>query len=190
MSVPGGRRAGEDALVLADLLHHASRWLRRGTAAELAPLGLTVAQARVLRVVGASDRPLCMTEIAAALDMVPRSATTMVDALEAAGLVLRQAAATDRRSVLVTATDRGAELLDQLDRARLTTAEQFFGRLRPNERATLQRLLAKVCDHSGCTSHTASTTGTAARRTAHPHSERLPGPSRRRTPPPDDGRSA
>ena len=77
----------DTTLELAELLTHTSRRLRRGSIVQLAPLGLTYAQARVLRLVAAHGRPLRMADLAAQLDVVPRSVTTMVDALEAAGLV-------------------------------------------------------------------------------------------------------
>ncbi len=55
----------------------------------------------MLRIVAAGTDPLRMADIAAQLDVVPRSVTTMVDGLEAAGLVVRRADPDDRRSVLV-----------------------------------------------------------------------------------------
>src|ERR1035438_5832265 len=71
----------DTTLELAELLTHTSRRLRRGSIVQLAPLGLTYAQARVLRLVAAHGRPLRMADLAAQLDVVPRSVTTMVDAL-------------------------------------------------------------------------------------------------------------
>ena len=118
--------------------------------AQLAPLGLTFAQARVLRVVAGADSPLRMAELAAALDVVPRSATSMIDALEAAGLVARQADREDRRSVLVALTPAGRRLLAHLDEARRATAEEVFGALGAADRADLHRLLSALCDHGAC----------------------------------------
>ena len=74
---------------LAELLACASWRLRRAVAEELAPLGLTFAQARALRLLARAGEPVRMGELAARLEVVPRSATSMVDALEAAGLVER-----------------------------------------------------------------------------------------------------
>jgi DNA-binding MarR family transcriptional regulator len=130
---------------LAELLIYAARRLRRGSTAQLAPLGLTNAQARVLAIVATAGRPLRMAEIAARLEVVPRSVTTMVDGVEAAGLIVRSADPDDRRSVLVNLTARGHALLESLERARRVTAENVFGRLADHERADLARLLGALC---------------------------------------------
>ena len=144
----GTQGAGGSALELAELLGHAARRLRRGSVAHLAPLGLTMAQARVLRVVGHGPRR--MADIAAALDVVPRTVTPMVDDLEAAGLVSRQADPGDRRSVLVEPTAEGRRLLERLARARRATAQQVFGALSTTERRQLQALLEQLCESGGC----------------------------------------
>jgi DNA-binding MarR family transcriptional regulator len=119
---------------------------------QLAPLGLTYAQARVLRLVAAGGRPLRMADLAAQLDVVPRSVTTMVDALEAAGLVARHADPGDRRSVLVALTDDGRRLLDGLEAARRDSADDVFGSLDPAQRHHLLDLLAVLCERGACVS--------------------------------------
>jgi len=58
------RKSSDTALELAELLSHSARRLRRGSTAQLAPLGLTAAQARVLRMVASAGRPLRMADIA------------------------------------------------------------------------------------------------------------------------------
>ncbi len=144
-----GTAALDTASQLAELLTFASRRLRRATSGLLVPLGLTVTQARVLRTVAGSGAPLRMADLAAELGVVPRSATSMVDALETAGYVERQSDPGDRRSVLVRATGRGRRLLQRLDEARRDGAEELFSALGPPDRAELVRLLGVVCD-SAC----------------------------------------
>ena len=119
---------------------------------QLAPLGLTYAQARVLRLVAADGRPLRMADLAAALDVVPRSVTTIVDALESAGLVARLADPGDRRSVLVALSDDGRRLLDRLDAARRDSAEEVFGGLDTAQRRQLLELLGVLCARGSCVS--------------------------------------
>jgi DNA-binding MarR family transcriptional regulator len=106
----------------------------------------------VLRIVAAAGRPLRMADIAARLEVVPRSVTTMVDGVEAAGLIVRGTDPEDRRSVLVTLTARGHALLAALERARRATAEDIFGGLARDERADLARLLGTLCRRDGCCS--------------------------------------
>jgi DNA-binding MarR family transcriptional regulator len=148
----GGRTGSDTTLELAELLTHSSRRLRRGSTTQLAPLGLTNAQARVLRIVAAAGRPLRMADIAVRLEVVPRSVTTMVDGVEAEGLIVRCTDPDDRRSVLVSLTARGHALLESLERARRATAEDVFGALTSAERADLARLLGALCRRGGCSS--------------------------------------
>jgi len=129
---------------LAELMVRTSWRLRRGAAKELAPLGVTFAQARVMRVLAGTGEPMRMADLAASLEIVPRSVTTMIDSLEQAGLVCREADANDRRSVLVSPSPAGQMVLDRLDRARRDTADDLFSRLTPGERAQLLALLVAL----------------------------------------------
>ena len=75
----------------------------------IAPLDLTPAQSRALRIIYKSEQPIRMGELAATLGVVPRSATGLVDALESAGLVERSVDPANRRAVLVRLTERGRD---------------------------------------------------------------------------------
>ena len=129
---------------LAELLTCTSWRLRRGARDELAPLGLTFGQARVLRILAHAD--VRIGDLAARLEIAPRSATSMIDGLESADLVERRADPQDRRSVLVGLTPDGTALLERLGAARRAGAEALFGRLTPDEQRTLARLLARLVD--------------------------------------------
>ena len=149
MTKPTDNRALGDArpdLVaqLSELLACASWRLRRASRAELEPLGLTFGQARALRLLDRAGAPLRMGELAALLEVVPRSATTMIDGLEAAGLVARSADPADRRSVLVCPTAAGEALLARLGRARRASAETLFAGLDQAQREELLELLTVV----------------------------------------------
>jgi DNA-binding MarR family transcriptional regulator len=113
--------------------------------AEFGPIGLTGAQARVIRYLSGASHPVRMADIAAALEVVPRSATSIVDDLEGARLVKREIDPRDRRSILVSLTRQGSLLLDRVARARRRTAEATFNPLSASERAELRRLLDLVC---------------------------------------------
>ena len=131
----------EDPVQLADLLHGLTRRLRRSQAEGLAPLGLTPAQERALRLISRSDEPPRMTELADRLGIVPRSLTTVVDALEEAGLVRREIDPRNRRAILLRLTDRGAGVRDDLREARRRAAEDLFAPLSAADRKTLAGLL-------------------------------------------------
>jgi len=131
---------------LADLLHGLTRRLRRGQVDGLAPLGLTPAQGRALRVIARyeDEEPLRMTELADRLGIVPRSLTTVIDALEEAGLVRREIDPRNRRAILLRLTERGAAVRDDLREARRRAAEELFAPLSAADRGALAALLAQL----------------------------------------------
>ncbi len=141
---PSDAGAGDVVAQLTELVVRASWRIRRGAAKELAPLGVTFAQARVMRVLAQAGEPIRMADLAATLEIVPRSVTTMIDTLEEAGLACREPDRHDRRSVLVEPTPAGHALVDRLDRARRASAEELFGRLTASQRTTLLALLGAL----------------------------------------------
>ena len=137
-----GGMGDEDPVQLADLLHRLTKRLRRAQAERLVPLRLTPAQERALRLISRGEEPLRMTELADRLGIVPRSLTTVVDALEEAGLVRREIDPRNRRAILLRLTDRGAAVRDDLREARRRAAEDLFAPLSAEDRKTLAGLLA------------------------------------------------
>lgn len=135
---------GDIVSQVAEQFTRAFRRMRRGTAKELAPLGLTFAQARVLRILGHAQAPMRIGDLAARLEIVPRSATSMVDLLEEAALAVRQPDPGDRRSVLVSLTPAGRSLLQRMGAARLASAEALLGRLTKAQLAQLHELLVAL----------------------------------------------
>ena len=133
-----------DPVQLADLVHRLTRRLRRAQAGRLAPLGLTPAQERALRLITRSDEPPRMTELADRLGIVPRSLTTVIDALEEAGLVRREIDPRNRRAILLRLTDHGAAVRDELREARRRAAEDLFAPLTAEDRETLGALLTRL----------------------------------------------
>jgi DNA-binding MarR family transcriptional regulator len=134
----------EDPVQLADQLQGLIRRLRRAQAERLAPLGLTPAQERALRLITRGDEPPRMTELADRLGIVPRSLTTVVDALEEAGLVRREIDPRNRRAILLRLTDQGAAVRDGLREARRRAAEDLFAPLSADDRKTLAGLLTRL----------------------------------------------
>ncbi|MBN1321927.1 MAG: MarR family transcriptional regulator [Thermoleophilia bacterium] len=128
---------------LAELLTRASWRLRNNERKALTPYELTFAQARALRVL-VDAGPMRIGDLAAALEIVPRSATSRVDDLEEAGLVSRSADPTDRRSVIIAATPQGQELVTRLRAERRVGAETLFAPLSAEDRAELIRLLSAL----------------------------------------------
>ena len=134
----------EDPVQLADLLHRLTKRLRRAQAERLSPLGLTPAQERALRLIARDDEAPRMTELADRLGIVPRSLTTVIDALEEAGLVRREIDPRNRRAILLHLTDRGTAVRDDLREARRRAAEDLSASLSETDRETLAGLLARL----------------------------------------------
>jgi DNA-binding MarR family transcriptional regulator len=136
--------AYEDPNQLADLFQRLMRRLRRAQAERLAPLGLTPAQERALRTITRSEEPLRMTELADQLGIAPRSVTTVVDALEQAGLVRREIDPHNRRAIRLHLTDRGLAVRDDMREARRRAAEDLFAPLTAGDREALGELLGQL----------------------------------------------
>jgi DNA-binding MarR family transcriptional regulator len=107
---------------------------------------VTHGQFRVLRTLDNADQPLRLSELAARLGIVPRSATSVVDDLEAAGLVERQPDPNDRRATLVDLTPDGRQILTTLRKNRREVMLTQLSRLTPADQQTLIHLLQRLAE--------------------------------------------
>ena len=85
-----------------------------------------------------------LSELSGQLQIAARSATEVVDALEARGLAERRPDPGDRRATLVGVTEHGASVLEAIRVARGTEAERAFDRLSRTNRGHLARILRKL----------------------------------------------
>ena len=131
---------------LPELFRVVNRRLRHLGLRSLDPWDVTPGQARALGVL-LRGGPLRLSELAERLRIVPRSATEVVDALQAGGLVERRPDPHDRRAVLVALTERGEEVGTAVRSARAAEAEQFFGALDEPDRVELARILRVLAEH-------------------------------------------
>jgi DNA-binding MarR family transcriptional regulator len=165
----------DDAPDLGELFHAAFRGLRRTWAAQLAPWELTPHQWRALMTLhrrrpaastpapparadcstGPDDtapddtagaRDMRLKDLAERLRIAPRSATEVVDQLEAKGLVRRAPDPTDRRATLIVATSAGVRLFNSISAERRDKSKEYFARLNEPDRAELARILAQLHD--------------------------------------------
>lgn len=136
--------AGPDEITgrLADQLIRLSRRLHRSQRNLLEPLGITPAQARLLRTLAHCEEPPRMADLAHRLEVVPRAVTTLVDALEAMELVRRVPDPHNRRVIRIEPTPAGGAALLDLRRARRTAAAELLAPLDDGQRAALTALLA------------------------------------------------
>src|SRR4051812_5788236 len=117
-----------------------SKRLRRAYVGAVKPLGLTPAQERALLMITRAGGPIRMGELAERMDIVPRSVTSLIDALEQAGLVERNVDPDNRRSILLSLTEQGQAARTSMAAARSAAGEEIFGRLTTDERVELARL--------------------------------------------------
>jgi DNA-binding MarR family transcriptional regulator len=146
------RSQPSDPADLGELFHAAFRGLRRTWAEQLSPWDLTPHQWRALATllrncppgVDAETAGLRLKDLADRLRIAPRSATEVVDQLEAKGLVRREPDPTDRRATLVLATDEGTELFANLGAERRDKSNEYFAKLSASDRAELARILGEL----------------------------------------------
>jgi DNA-binding MarR family transcriptional regulator len=111
-----------------DLLLEATTLLAADMRQGLAGIGLTESRAHLVYVLHERG-PSTQRALAEALDVAPRTITTLVDALVETGFVTREPHPTDRRATQVTMTDLGEEVAAGMSAGREQLAEQLFAGL-------------------------------------------------------------
>ncbi len=118
--------------------------LKRRFARDLARYGLTFPQFLALLSLEKAEGPCRMGFLAtSALQSLP-SMTGIVDRLEEKGLVERRRNPQDRRSIVVSLTEKGEKLLSQIKADRQRTVDEIFRKLTPEELTTLNSILEKL----------------------------------------------
>jgi DNA-binding MarR family transcriptional regulator len=130
-----------------DLLMAVARRVRRAHLDALADWQVTPSQARALKVLARAEgmRPSVLAE---ELQIAPRSATEVADALEERGWLLRRADPTDRRATVLTLTASGRDLLAGIEDVRRRASEDVLDVLTPAQRRTLHDILGAVLGNS------------------------------------------
>jgi DNA-binding MarR family transcriptional regulator len=113
--------------------------MTRGLAAQ----GLTPARTHLLWELGRRGAST-QRVLAEALDVSARNVTGLVDALERTGFVARQPHPEDRRATLVTLTEQGAAVFEELGRGHEEFARLLFADMPPAELDGLVRGLDSV----------------------------------------------
>ena len=136
-----GSADGDESL--AESFWSLSRKLRQAASQSMAQWDLTPSQARALRVLERHGvmRP---SELSEHLRIAARSATEVIDDLEAKGLLARHPDPNDRRATRLELTGRGRELGESIRSARGAEADRLFEHLSAADRAALARILRKL----------------------------------------------
>ena len=102
--------------------------IQEDLAREFAATNLTVARTHLLWELHRLG-PSTQNMLAATLKVSPRNVTGLVDALEAAGYVVRAPHPKDRRAILVTLTDQGSQTMAQMEHERGQIAAELVADL-------------------------------------------------------------
>lgn len=108
----------------------------------------TIAQYRTL-VVLASRGPQRLVDLAAVLDVAPSTAGRMCDRLVRKGLVRRHRARADRRSVLVSITKAGRQVVDDATARRRQLIAEILGNLPLSRQRSLAGAMAAFANATG-----------------------------------------
>ena len=119
-------------------------------AERLAPMQIAPAHAGILRVLRQADG-LSQQALGEKLRVFPSRLVELLDGLEERGLVERRASPTDRRCHALYLTDRGQEMLKQIDRVAGEHQTALCAALTKPERAQLAALLRRIADEQGLT---------------------------------------
>lgn len=95
---------------------------------------------------GCTPGDIRLKDLAERLRIAPRSATEVVDQLEAKGLVRREPDPSDRRATLIVPTDAGRQLFTEVQAERRDKSNEYFSRLNAEDRSELARILAQLRD--------------------------------------------
>jgi DNA-binding MarR family transcriptional regulator len=137
----------DDALV--DAVLRASRALVAVAARSLTGLteDVTLPQYRVLVLV--AQQPRRAVDLATAINIAPSTGSRMCDRLVRKGLLQRSQASDDRRSVQLTLTDAGVQLLMQVTRRRRMEIAEIVEALSSSERDAVVGALAAFAEAAG-----------------------------------------
>ncbi len=134
--------AAEEALL--NILRTADA-VQRNLAEALKPLGLTVAQYNVLRILrGAGEAGRTCTEIGERMVARDPDVTRMLDRLHARGLIARERSGEDRRVVRTRITKQGLVLLEDAEAPIRAVRDRQFGHLRKEQLSVLIETLEAV----------------------------------------------
>ncbi len=131
-----------DDETLMESFWEVARQVRHMSMQALAPWDITPSHARAMGVL-TRHGVIRLSELSDHLRIAARTATEVVDALEARGFVQRQGDPEDRRATLVSLTDEGRRVSDAIRATRAAEAESFFGTLSAADQAHLSRILRK-----------------------------------------------
>ncbi|MCC6792045.1 MAG: MarR family transcriptional regulator [Thermomicrobiales bacterium] len=136
---------------------------RQHFAHRLESYGLTVVQYHALNMIGKRGPEVTMRDIAEALHLPASTLTSVVDRLVKDSLVERGALPSDRRAVVASLTEAGAEIVARVAAAQHADLETMLDGLSNDDLATFRRLLGWLLEGLDRTIAAASDAGSDIR---------------------------
>ncbi len=130
------------------LLSQLGAYVAEGFKAKLEPLGIHPRATAVLLALSAADGQ-SQRELSERLGLHRNVMVTLIDTLEAEGLVKRRPHPGDRRAFAVSLTERARTLLPELDAAGRALEAEVTASLSGEERTVLRRLLRRLSADAG-----------------------------------------
>lgn len=134
----------EESHPLLFRLLHTAHVLAERLEAGLRDVGLSRAKLEVLRQLVHAGEPMPLRALAEGQRCVPSNMTTLIDRLEAEGLVRRLPDPNDRRSVLAELSDQGRDRAEQGTRISRQVQDQFEASLPEAQRRALLQVLSTL----------------------------------------------
>lgn len=134
-----------------------SRAIRRAYDVRLAPLGLNLSEASLLACVNEGG-PSTQVRLAERLGMNRASAGTIIDLLQTRGLVTKDPSPDDRRVWLVSTTEAGRALADEVRSTDVALRRELRSGISREDRAHLARTLLRLRTNLNAVQHQESRT--------------------------------
>jgi DNA-binding MarR family transcriptional regulator len=115
---------------------------------KLAEHGLSASQTFILEILE-KHGPKKISDIAEALNITLPSVTGLSDRLLAAGYIVRERSPEDRRIVLLDITEKGKEMLRNVQMVRREIMKQFYACLSTEDIRDLIRIYSKILSSTG-----------------------------------------
>src|SRR5215471_14214903 len=144
-SLEGSPQPGASEVVgaLIATSHRLRRVLNTRLSRQPGMIGLSGPRLRLLLAVEEAGR-LRMGDLAEDLGVTARTVTTLVDALEGEGLLVRLPDPTDRRATLLALTERAQTQFEQVRRIQVELGEELVAPLDQEQRRLLLDLLSRL----------------------------------------------
>lgn len=133
-----------EAQLIRTLYNASNVFQRVATRLVYGPAGLSTPQYLLLLILREAGQPLTMTELANRAYLIKQAMTPAFQRLQAKGLVVELRDPSDRRVCLVHLTDRGRELLDQVEPARRELYQQLFSDAQADAKASAVSVLQQL----------------------------------------------